>query len=95
MPGRCACSAALRCATERPAVADVTAAAAHLAQRRARQHACEAEHPDARNPIEVAATTDWAGHAWRRSRHDAAQARKQRAGREAERAAQANQSPPF
>jgi hypothetical protein len=82
---------------------DVAAAAAHLAARRARDEAWEAAHPDVRDlSEELAARTDWAGEAWRRSRTeaaqaraDAAQARAGQAARDAEREAHANEPPPF
>jgi hypothetical protein len=41
------------------------------------------------------ADTDWAGDAWRRSRHVAAQARAEQATRDAEHATEANKPPPF
>jgi hypothetical protein len=77
----------------------VTAATAHLTAQHAReeawQDALQAGNPDRRNLDDELAATDWAGDAWRRSRHEAAQARAERAAREAERAAEANKPPPF
>jgi hypothetical protein len=80
---------------------DVAAAAAHLAQQRADQQARDAaytaEHPNVRDMSEEILTTDWAGEGWRRSRHEAAQARAEQARARAEQAdaeARAHE-PPF
>jgi hypothetical protein len=73
----------------------VAAAAAHLAERRARQEALRAEYPNSRNLADELAATDWAGHAWQQSRTQAAQARTDQAAHDAERQAQAHQPPPF
>jgi hypothetical protein len=77
----------------------VTAATAHLAAQHAReeawQDALQAGNPDRRNLDDELAATDWAGDGWRRSRQEAAQARAERAAREAERAPEANKPPPF
>jgi hypothetical protein len=82
--------------TAHPAVtAAVTAAAAHLAAEGARDQARDALYADTRNLDDEYAATDWAGHAWQRSRAEAARARAERAQREAERQANANLPPPF
>ena len=80
----------------------VAAAAAHLADQRAREAAAQARYAHSRNADDELAATDWAGDAWQRSRAkaaqaraDAARARADQAARDAQREAAANQPPPF
>jgi hypothetical protein len=73
----------------------VAAAAAHLAEEHSREQAWDAAHADRRNLDDELAATDWAGNGWRQSRQEAAQARAEQAARDAERAAEANEPPPF
>lgn len=73
---------------------DVTAAAAHLAQREADEQQWQSRHPGTRHPDDPP-DTDWAGQIWQRTRTEAARARGDVARRDAERHLRENEPPPF